>query len=708
MAEKSGQRQTQESDAGADRDDTAQTDADRSTITDGQDTTLSPVAHERGPAVPVGPGARTRSGIRQGRAPGGQSGTSRPDGHVPYDAGPDPGALSARYDMTVHGGEATRLQRLESEHGSEQIRRWATEGMTVDTMGKPRDMAAFRERQADRSTEIPRDIEQRNRASVQRNAARSRDDKATGETGVPDAVRGVVSSPGRSMDKTVQREMESKIGGNFSDVQIHTGPKAAAAAESINARAFTVGSHVAFNRGEYRPGTDDGKRVLAHELTHVRQQTGGRVSLLPEVDAEHSDGLGNTDMHVQPQLAVSSPDDPAEKEARAVAEQVMEMDGQTAQQPQKAGTDTASPPDRPARTAGQPADTTGTERAGTRSVGRSSTVARQVQRQTGSEGEPGQIVESGDRVGIKIGSSINTQHYTTTVNAPSGETGYVSLEKAGDLSALNIHRSVVFIEGWEMAVIDNESGRAVHAKGEEEYNALFQELVSATAGAGYPNAYIANHLGSKLQSGESFHVAYELLVWQETRGVGSDVSSGGGTKPEGKPQQATFPGVSRLGVGNTFLFFTTASGFNPPVAMALYALHRAAMGGTCSIAVGLDAGLAGGQEISFGAGYVFLPNGDVGVYGSASQDFGAQLSIGIDVAFTVVFGGIDTVTGTVTTFSAGVHVLGGFTGTLIHEFEGLRSNGSPIAGEYLGSSAEVGLGYGADLLTAGTEGTGIL
>ena len=48
--------------------------------------------------------------------------------------------------------------------------------------------------------------------------------------------------------------------------------QAAAACEDINARAFTVGNHVAFNRGEYAPDSPDGQHVIAHELAHVRQQ----------------------------------------------------------------------------------------------------------------------------------------------------------------------------------------------------------------------------------------------------------------------------------------------------------------------------------------------------------------------------------------------------------------------------------------------------
>jgi len=109
---------------------------------------------------------------------------------------------------------------------------------------------------------------------------------------------------------------------------LHTGPEAAAAADSINARAFTVGNHVAFNRGEYNPASDSGKKVLAHELTHVRQQTQGKISLLPKSRTENTDdgAVARSDYHIQPTLEISSPDDPAEKEAERVAEAVMRMD----------------------------------------------------------------------------------------------------------------------------------------------------------------------------------------------------------------------------------------------------------------------------------------------------------------------------------------------------------------------------------------------
>jgi hypothetical protein len=65
--------------------------------------------------------------------------------------------------------------------------------------------------------------------------------------------------------------MEARLGHDFSRVRVHTGERAAAAADSVQARAFTVGSDVVFGAGEYRPGTQSGRRLLAHELTHVVQ-----------------------------------------------------------------------------------------------------------------------------------------------------------------------------------------------------------------------------------------------------------------------------------------------------------------------------------------------------------------------------------------------------------------------------------------------------
>lgn len=70
----------------------------------------------------------------------------------------------------------------------------------------------------------------------------------------------------------VRAFFEPRLGTDLGGVRVHSGPAASAAAQSIQARAFTLGSDVVFGAGEYAPGTRAGTRLLAHELTHVAQQ----------------------------------------------------------------------------------------------------------------------------------------------------------------------------------------------------------------------------------------------------------------------------------------------------------------------------------------------------------------------------------------------------------------------------------------------------
>jgi hypothetical protein len=77
---------------------------------------------------------------------------------------------------------------------------------------------------------------------------------------------------GSSLPASQRGFYETRFGHNFSDVRIHTDSRAAELARSVNARAFTLGQDVVFGSGEYAPQTHKGKRILAHELTHVVQQ----------------------------------------------------------------------------------------------------------------------------------------------------------------------------------------------------------------------------------------------------------------------------------------------------------------------------------------------------------------------------------------------------------------------------------------------------
>jgi hypothetical protein len=70
---------------------------------------------------------------------------------------------------------------------------------------------------------------------------------------------------------------ESRMGYDFSDVRLHTDSNAARSAQSINALAYTNGNNIVFNEGQFAPGTDSGKRLLSHELTHVIQQSAQKI-----------------------------------------------------------------------------------------------------------------------------------------------------------------------------------------------------------------------------------------------------------------------------------------------------------------------------------------------------------------------------------------------------------------------------------------------
>lgn len=95
---------------------------------------------------------------------------------------------------------------------------------------------------------------------------------ASSNTPVPGSVNAVLASPGQPLDSAARAFMEPRFGHDFSRVRVHTDAMAAQSARDVNALAYTVGQNLVFDRGQYEPGTEAGKRLLAHELTHVIQQ----------------------------------------------------------------------------------------------------------------------------------------------------------------------------------------------------------------------------------------------------------------------------------------------------------------------------------------------------------------------------------------------------------------------------------------------------
>ena len=97
--------------------------------------------------------------------------------------------------------------------------------------------------------------------------------------------------------------METRFKSDFSRVRIHIDDQAATSAEQLDAAAYATGQHIVFGRGQYAPGTEAGRRLLAHELAHVLQQ-GDRAS-------------------AEPALAPNRPPHSAEAEADRAADAVM-------------------------------------------------------------------------------------------------------------------------------------------------------------------------------------------------------------------------------------------------------------------------------------------------------------------------------------------------------------------------------------------------
>jgi hypothetical protein len=121
----------------------------------------------------------------------------------------------------------------------------------------------------------------------------------------PPIVHEVLRSRGQPLDPGSRAFFEPRFGRDFANVRAHTNTRAAASAAAIGASAYTYGPNIVFAVGRYEPNTSSGRRLLAHELTHVLQQ-------------------GSNDRHLDREPpAVSDRSDAAEAEAHRAADEVV-------------------------------------------------------------------------------------------------------------------------------------------------------------------------------------------------------------------------------------------------------------------------------------------------------------------------------------------------------------------------------------------------
>ena len=100
------------------------------------------------------------------------------------------------------------------------------------------------------------------------------------------------SSAGRELTATLRLDLEETFGADLAAVRVHDNATAHAAARREEAQAFTAGRNIYFAQGKYAPASTEGRRLLSHEIAHVLQQTGRRLSTTL-IQATEREGSGD-------------------------------------------------------------------------------------------------------------------------------------------------------------------------------------------------------------------------------------------------------------------------------------------------------------------------------------------------------------------------------------------------------------------------------
>lgn len=179
---------------------------------------------------------------------------------------------SEPYSAQANGVQIQRVTlpqnaELRRQPLSEEEKRKRPEEETVVQM-KPVDGLGTVQRQT-----MPEDEEKRKRQEEEFVQAKEQSEGASEITPQAESqINDLLSSGGEPLSESARNYFEPRFGQDFSDVRVHHGGQATESAQAINARAYTAGRDVVFGSGEYAPDTSEGKRLLAHELTHVVQQ----------------------------------------------------------------------------------------------------------------------------------------------------------------------------------------------------------------------------------------------------------------------------------------------------------------------------------------------------------------------------------------------------------------------------------------------------
>ena len=228
-----------------------------------------------------------------------KGGQTQAIGKQPASANPAGGqaaaAANARVDrMAVHAKLAVSQPGDAVEREADQVADKVMRAIDANRHGEPRTASARP------------DAPSISRASDDTSISRAPEDATETNPAQPHVPRDFARSLGTGvpLDAGTRSAFESQFDHDFSRVRVHDDAAADAAARQIGARAFTLGDHVAFAGGQYDPTSPEGRRLLAHELTHVVQQADGVTRMVMRVPTGGGGGGGATGA---PEFIVTAP-----------------------------------------------------------------------------------------------------------------------------------------------------------------------------------------------------------------------------------------------------------------------------------------------------------------------------------------------------------------------------------------------------------------
>jgi len=196
--------------------------------------------------------------------------TSRPQPSSPLATEP----LSVAMQAKLVVGQVNDPFEHEADHAAEQVMRMSAPSPRANGLALQRKCAACEEEEHGEALR-----------------AQQRDGHQSSGAEAPAIVAEVLRSPGKPLDTPTRAFFEPRFGRDFSQVRVHADDRASKSAQSIGAHAYTVGRHIVFAEGQYAPGSDRGRHLLAHELTHTIQQRAAHVQRCPGTRQQGDSGV---------------------------------------------------------------------------------------------------------------------------------------------------------------------------------------------------------------------------------------------------------------------------------------------------------------------------------------------------------------------------------------------------------------------------------